>query len=130
MTHDPAQVLPLTIASGDFVGFIGCSESRTRVSLAFWSNAVLCETYNFLFTLAAKGVSVSLLMRLRSRPMTAGELMKSYSTRAMVERRIDQLRAGGFLMETEGQIRLFDRGRVLVREFGIVRGFFNPRSLL
>jgi hypothetical protein len=38
----------------------------------------LCETYIFLFTLAANGVSVSLMMRLRSRPTTEDELLKSY----------------------------------------------------
>lgn len=70
----------------------------------------LCETYIFLFTLAANGVSVSLMMRLRSRPTTADALMKSYSTRAMVERRIDQLAAGGFLTEAGG-IDPFARAR-------------------
>ena len=90
----------------------------------------LCETYIFLFTLAANGVSVSLMMRLRSRSTTADELMKSYSTRAMVERRIDQLAAGGFLTEAGGQIRLLERGEALVRAFAIARGFFKHRRTL
>lgn len=90
----------------------------------------LCESYIFLFTLAANGVSVSLMMRLRSRPATADELMKSYSTRAMVERRIDHLKAGGFLAETQGQIRLLERGRVLVRAFAFARAFFKHRRSL
>jgi hypothetical protein len=90
----------------------------------------LCETYIFLFTLAANGVSVSLMMRLRARPTTADELMKSYSTRAMVERRIDHLTAGGFLTETGGQIRLLQRGAALVRVFALARAFFKHRRAL
>jgi hypothetical protein len=75
----------------------------------------LCETYIFLFTLAANGVSVSLMMRLR---------------RAMVERRIDHLKSGGFLIEEDGQIALLERGRALVRAFALARGFFkHHRSL-
>jgi hypothetical protein len=89
-----------------------------------------CETYIFLFTLAANGVSVSLMMRLESHPATADELMEAYSTRAMVERRIDQLRAGGFLTEAAGQIRLLPRGEVLVRAFGLARGVFKHRRSL
>jgi hypothetical protein len=87
----------------------------------------LCETYIFLVTLAANGVSVSLMMRLRSRPTTAEALMESYSTRAMVERRIDQLQAGGFLTEAGGQIHLLERGRRLVRAFEFLRGIFKHR---
>src|SRR2546426_10905565 len=112
-------------------------------ALALWTFAIsdesiaavlvylaLCETYIFLFTLAANGVSVSLMMRLRSRPTTADELMKSYSTRAMVERRIDQLAAGGFLTEAGGQIRLLERGEGLVCALAIARGLFqHPRTL-
>jgi hypothetical protein len=90
----------------------------------------LCETYIFLFTLAANGVSVSLMMRLRSRLTTADELMKSYSTRAMVERRIDHLRTGGFLTETQGEIRLLERGKALVRAFALARDFFKHRRSL
>jgi hypothetical protein len=90
----------------------------------------LCETYISLFTLAANGVSVSLMMRLASGPATADELMKAYSTRAMVERRIDQLRAGGFLTEAAGQIRLLPRSEVLVRAFGIARALFKHRCSL
>jgi di/tricarboxylate transporter len=90
----------------------------------------LCETYIFLFTLAANGVSVSLMMRLRVRPTTADELMRSYSTRAMVERRIDHLTAGGFLTETGGQIRLLQRGAALVRVFALARAFFKHRRAL
>src|SRR5215471_13074274 len=85
----------------------------------------LCETYIFLFTLAANGVSVSLMMRLRSHPTTAEALMESYSTRAMVERRIDQLQAAGLLMDAGGDIHLLEGGRRLVRAFRIVRGIFN-----
>jgi hypothetical protein len=119
---------PVALVIGVFsLWLFGISDESIAALLVY---AVLCETYIFLFTLAANGVSVSLLMRLRARPMTEEELMKSYSTRAMVERRIDQLRAGGFLMETDGQIRLLERGKVLVREFGVARSFFNHRSLL
>jgi hypothetical protein len=110
-------------------------------ALALWTFAIsdesiaavlvylaLCETY--LFTLAANGVSVSLMMRLRSRPTTADELMKSYSTRAMVERRIDHLKSGGFLIEEDGQIALLERGKALVRIFALARGFFKHRRSL
>jgi hypothetical protein len=90
----------------------------------------LCETYIFLFTLAANGVSVSLMMRLRSRPTSVDELMKSYSTRAMVERRIGHLKSGGFLIEEDGQIALLERGKALVRAFALARGFFKHRRSL
>ena len=91
----------------------------------------LCETYIFLFTLAANGVSVSLMMRLEARPATAEALMELYSTRAMVERRIDQLQAGGFLTEEGGRVHLLERGQRLVRAFGIVRSIFkHPRAVL
>src|SRR2546430_2596305 len=99
-------------------------------ALALWTFAIsdesiaavlvylaLCETYIFLFTLAANGVSVSLMMRLRSRPTPADELMKSYSTRAMVDRRIDHLKAGGFLLAPDGQIPRVDGGQALARLF-------------
>jgi biotin operon repressor len=75
-------------------------------------------------------VSVSLMMRLRSRPTSADELMKSYSTRAMVERRIDHLKSGGFLIEEDGQIALLERGRALVRAFALARAFFKHRRSL
>lgn len=90
----------------------------------------ISETYVFLFTLAANGVSISLMMRLGSHPTTAEALMASYSTRDMVERRIDQLQAGGFLTEAGGRIHLLERGRRLVRAFGIVRSIFkHPEAL-
>ncbi len=117
---------------------IGIPVAVAIVSMALWLFGIsdesiasiliylaLCETYIFLFTLAANGVSVSLMMRLRSHPMIADDLMKSYSTRAMVERRIDQLRDGGFLIESGGQIRLLERGEVLVRVFAIARSVFK-----
>jgi hypothetical protein len=88
-----------------FLG-VGIPVAVVLAALALWMFAMsdesiaavlvylaLCETYIFLFTLAANGVSVSLMMRLRSRPTSADELMKSYSTRAMVERRIDHLKS-------------------------------------
>jgi hypothetical protein len=119
--------VPVALVIGVFsLWLFGISDESIAALLVY---AVLCETYIFLFTLAANGVSVSLLMRLRARPMTEEELMQSYSTRAMVDRRIDQLRAGGFLMENDGQIHLLERGKVLVREFGAARSFFNHRSL-
>src|SRR3989442_14977355 len=85
----------------------------------------LCEAYIFLFAFAATAVSVSLLMRLRTGPMAVDALLQSFSTRAMVERRIEQLQAGGLLLESGGQIRLLERGEFLVRAFGFARGLFK-----
>ena len=65
------------------------------------------------------------MMRLSSQPRAADELMKSYSTRAMVERRIDQLRAGGFVTEAGGRVRLLERGKALVRAFAVARSLFR-----
>ena len=126
-----------------FLG-VGMPIAVVLAALALWMFAIsdesiaavlvylaLCETYIFLFTLAANGVSVSLKMRLRSRPASADELMKSYSTRAMVEpRRIEHLKSGGFLIEEDGQIALLERGRALVRAFALARGFFKHRRSL
>jgi hypothetical protein len=111
------------------VGFLmfGIADETIAAILIYLA---FCETYIFLFTLAANGVSVSLMMRLESRPATADELMQAYSTRAMVERRIDQLQAGGFLTEAAGQLRLLPRGEVLVRAFGFARSLFKHRRSL
>jgi|SRR6516165_2402770 len=110
---------------------------------AFWRFAVtdesiaaimvylaLCEAYIFLFTLAATGVSVSLLMRLNSCAMAADDLMKSYSTHLMVEQRLNHLLAGGFLAEAAGQLHLLERGEALVRAFEIARSLFKHRRSL
>src|SRR5262245_12114241 len=123
--------------------FVSVPLAVVVAALALWMFAVsdesiaallvylaLCETYIFLFTLAANGVSVSLMMRLRSRPTSADELMKSYSTRAMVERRIEHLKSGGFLIEEDGQIALLERGRALVCAFALALGFFKHRRSL
>jgi biotin operon repressor len=119
----PVAVLIACVALWLF-GISDESIATVLVYLAF------SETYIFLFTLAANGVSVSLMMRLISGPRAADELMKSYSTRAMVERRIDQLRAGGFVVESTGQIRLLERGEALVRAFTVARGLFRHRRSL
>ena len=92
----PVAVLIALVALWMF-GFSDESIAAVLVYLA------LCESSIFLFTLAANGVSVSLMMRLETRPATAEALMELYSTRAMVERRIDQLQAGGFLTEEGGR---------------------------
>ena len=91
--------------------------------------AAFCEVYILLMTFAANSVSASLMIRLRRQPITADELVKSYSTRAMVERRIDQLCAGGFMMEARGQFQLLRRGKLLAQTFVIARSFFKHRSL-
>jgi hypothetical protein len=105
----------------------GISDESIAATLTYLA---CCETYIFLFTLAANGVSVSLMTRLLARPLAEDELIKSYSTRAMVERRIDQLQAGGFLAESRGQLHLLERGEVLVRAFAIARGLFRHGSRL
>jgi hypothetical protein len=116
----PVAVLIASLALWLF-GLSDESIAAILVYLAF------CETYIFLFTLAANGVSVSLMMRLGSQPRAADELMKSYSTRAMVERRIDQLQAGGFVTEAGGQVRLLKRGEALVRAFAVARSLFKHK---
>jgi len=120
--------------------YISSSIAILLACIAFWRFAItdesiaailiyvaLSEAYLFLITLAATGVSVSLLMRLSSRPMAEDDLMRSYSTRAMVERRLDQLQAGGFLVEAGGRLRLRERGKALVRAFVIARSLFKHR---
>jgi hypothetical protein len=117
--------IAIAIACAAFWLF-GVSDESLAAILVY---VALCESYIFLFTLAANGVSVSLMMRLKARPATADELMASYAPRAMVERRIDQLRAGGFVTESSGQIRLLERGEALVRAFEIARSLFRHRPL-
>ena len=116
----PVAVLIASVAFWLF----GISDESIAAVLVYLA---LCETYIFLFTLAANGVSVSLMMRLSSHPRAEDELMKSYSTRAMVERRIDQLRAGGFVTESAGQVRLLERGEALVRAFAVARSLFKHK---
>src|SRR5262249_1437682 len=91
--------------------------------------AALCETYILLFTFAGNSISASLMMRLERRSTTADELLGSSSNRSMVERRIDQMCVRGFLVETKGQIRLLDRGKLLVRAFMIARTLFKHHPL-
>jgi hypothetical protein len=118
----PTAVLLAALAFWAF----GISDDSIAVILVYFA---LCETYIFLFTLAANGVSVSLMMRMRSQPVAPDDLIRLYSTRAMVERRIDQLQAGGFLAESEGQLRLLERGKVMVRAFELARNVFRHRPL-
>jgi hypothetical protein len=116
----PIAILIASVALWSF----GISDESIAAMLIYLA---CCETYIFLFTLAANGVSVSVMMRLSSGPIATDELMKSYSARGMVERRIEQLQAGGFVTETNGQIRLLERGRALVRAFSIAQTLFGHR---
>lgn len=118
----PIAIIILFIAYWMF-GISDESAAAILVYLAF------CETYIFLFTLVANSVSISILMRLKSNPTTADKLMESYSTQAMVERRIDQLRAANFLTESAGQVRLLPRGEILAQVFVIARNLFRHPPL-
>jgi hypothetical protein len=91
--------------------------------------AAVCETYILIITFAGNSISASLMMRLGRHPASADELMKSYSNRSMVERRIEQMCVRGFLVETNGQIRLLDRGKLLARAFMITRSLFKHHPL-
>src|SRR6266404_8086634 len=77
----------LLIASSAFWLF-GLSDESMAALLIY---AALCETYILLITFAGNSISASLMMRLGRQSTTADELMRSYSNRSMVERRIDQM---------------------------------------
>jgi hypothetical protein len=116
----PIAILTASVAVWSF----GISDESIAAIMVYLA---CCETYIFLFTLAANGVSVSMMMRLSPGPIATDELLKSYTARGMVERRIDQLRAGGFVTESNGQIRLLERGQTLVRAFSIAQSLFKHR---
>jgi hypothetical protein len=98
---------------------------RDESIAAIATYAILCEIYLFLFTLAANGVAVSLLLRLRSGPLKPEAFDTGYAARDMVERRVDQLQAAGFLSVSGGRSSLLPRGRRLVRAFILARAFFG-----
>jgi len=83
--------------------------------------AVICELYIFLFTLAANGVSISIMDRLADGLTSLQILDAEYSVLSMVTRRVDQLQTGGFLIECDGHLLLSLKGRGLVRAFLLLR---------
>lgn len=87
--------------------------------------ALLSELYLFLFTLAANSVSLGVLRRLARAPLSAAEVAADYDSAAMVERRLDQLVAGGLLDHDGAAYRPTARGARMARSFARLRRLFR-----
>ncbi|MFC3227190.1 hypothetical protein ACFOGJ_08120 [Marinibaculum pumilum] len=86
---------------------------------------LLCELYLFLFTLAANSVTLGILRRLTDGPLDETQIAKDYDTAAMVDRRLDQLVAGGLLQREDDRYRPTAQGARTARSFARLRRLFR-----
>lgn len=116
-------VIPMSIVlillSLHFMGF----GEHTITSMLIYFAA--CELYVFLFTLAANGVSISILDSLHAKKMGLNVLTSKHATDLMVERRIKQLEIGGLLIEENERLQLSKKGKKLVTLFLFFQNFFG-----
>lgn len=88
--------------------------------------AFVCEIYLFLFSSALTSISMNLLVRLLSRPLSDAEIAEIYNGRRMVARRIERLIATGLLRTPErGCYEVTARGEKLLRVFGSIARFLR-----
>jgi len=90
--------------------------------------ALLSELYLFLFTLAANSVSLAILRRLVDAPLAPERIAADYDSAAMVERRLDQLQAGGLLVREGSAYRVTPQGAGMARSFARLRHVFRHQA--
>ncbi len=95
---------------------------------AVLSYAFLCECHLFFFTFVRSSVSVSLLLMLGQKPMSASEIDDFYSHASMVQDRVRKLLNEGFLRGAEPNYALTLKGKLLVLLFRCFQAFFRHVS--
>lgn len=91
--------------------------------------ALACELYLFLFTLAANSVSLGILRRVARGPLSEAGIAAEYDAEAMVERRLDQLQAGGLLVRRGDAWEATAQGAGLARSFARLRRLFRHEEV-
>ena len=87
--------------------------------------AFICELFIFFIAFVGSSVSVSLLLMLRSHPLSQPEIDRLYADEAMVDERIRKLKMTDFLEEAADPGRLTAKGRALLSGFRMFRRFFR-----
>ena len=90
--------------------------------------AFLFELYVFCFTLVSTSVSVSILLKLARRQMTAGEIDTQYSSESMVEGRFAKLLRANFLARKDNGYCVTPKARLILAVFRTIRFFFRHPS--
>lgn len=99
----------------------GLATVASLLAFAFCS-----ELYIFLFTLTLNSISAGILLQLGSCALTASELEHLCNGRVMVERRLEQMVAAGFIAVHSGDvISVTQKGKKLIRVFSVLRRFFG-----
>ena len=100
--------------------------TTTQLVGALVTYAFVCELYLFLFSSALTSISMNLLVRLLSRPLSDAEIAEIYDSRRMVARRIERLVATGLLRTPEcGRYQVSARGEKLLCMLGALTRFFR-----
>ena len=100
--------------------FLGDVRSVAAAALSY---AFVCELFIFFIAFVGSSVSVSLLLMLRSRSLSDGEIDALYADEVMVHERIGKLLKTGLLQETPR--RLTGRGERLLTAFRFCKRFFR-----
>lgn len=87
--------------------------------------AASCQLILYLLSLAANGVSISILDQIGKDINNSDLLGSEYSTSVMVLRRIKQLQLDGFLIKHNDKLQLTYKGQMLVKSFLKLRLFFG-----
>ena len=99
----------------------GLATVASLLAFAFCS-----ELYIFVFTLTLNSISAGILLQLERGAMTAPELEHLCNDRVMVERRVEQMVAAGFITVHSGNlISVTPKGMKLIRVFSVLRRFFG-----
>jgi hypothetical protein len=91
--------------------------------------ALAAELYVFLFTMIGSSITARLLIILRKRDMQLYEIDSAFPTSGMVDDRMRNLLANGFIRaEGASTYTLAPKGRLLVMGFRPLRSFFRRRQ--
>ncbi len=101
------------------------AEPRTLILSSLLVYALICELYLFLFTLTISSVSANLLLALRRKALTDGELEEQYDSRKMVAQRLARLEALGLLSRRGDTVRPTLSGIRATARWSAFRSFFR-----
>lgn len=87
--------------------------------------ACAAELYVFVCALVTSSVSISLLLTLRQKTLTPGEIDRLFTSVSMVEERLQWLLANRLLERRPPGYAVTRTGRTLVATFRMLRGFFR-----
>jgi len=91
--------------------------------------ALAAELYVFLFTMISSSITARLLIILRKRDLQLYEIDSAFPTSGMVDDRMRNLLANGFIRaEGSSTYTLAPKGRLLVTGFRPLRSFFRRKQ--